>query len=101
MNNTRTPLFLMANLGSEVSRILSCNAKGQQVEARQAYERAKDIVTQIKAFPEMENRLMEINILSQVLEELPKKSDLNFAVSSKNLRAYFQPFALRLLNGAS
>lgn len=100
MNNARTPLFLMANLGSEVSRILSCNAKGQQVEAHRSYERARNIMAQIKEFPEMKSRLMEMDILSNVLQELPK-GDPSLTIHKQNLRAYFQPFAQRLLNGAS
>ncbi|MDO8518357.1 MAG: hypothetical protein Q7S26_03650 [bacterium] len=96
MNNARTPLFLMANLGSEVSRVLSCRDKGQKVETQQAYERAQRIVAQIKEFPEMKSRLMEIEILSQVLGELQKEHS-TLAISSQHLREYFQPFAQRLL----
>jgi len=46
MNTTRTSLFLMANLGSEVSQIFSAKAKGNTNLFSSAMERAKAILTQ-------------------------------------------------------
>ena len=95
MNTTRTPLFLMANLGSEVSRIFSALESGKGDQAKLAYLRAGHIILQIKQFPEMLPRVEEINQLVRVLDELLKEKP-KYQVSRGNMEAYFQPFILRL-----
>ena len=62
MNSARTPLFYMANLGSEVSRALSEYQKEDFKNMHNSIFRAKSIIDKIKEFPEMQGRMGEIEI---------------------------------------
>lgn len=94
MNPNRTSSFLMANIGAEVSRIISAKKKNDFGLVGQALERAVAIILQLKSKPEMKERIYEINILEKVIRDtsLPKSS---LSVSNKNLQSYFIPFAIR------
>ena len=96
MNTERTSLFLMANLGAEVSRIISSKEKNEPALAEEALARANKIISQIKELPDMKTRLDEINMLSKVIENItdPKPT---LSVSVKHIKSYFVPFSLRLL----
>ena len=89
MNTTRTSLFLMANLGSEVSRVLSSRERGDEPFARESLERAEHILNDIKKLPDMRERTREMELLSCAIRE-PR-------VFPEHLRSYFEPFALRLV----
>ncbi|MBI4225360.1 MAG: hypothetical protein HY617_03440 [Candidatus Sungbacteria bacterium] len=96
MNTERTPLFLMANLGAEVSRILSFKERHEDVLAQEALARAQKILTEIKALPDMKTRLQEINVLAKVIESImePKPA---LSISPEHIKSYFIPFSLRLM----
>ena len=96
MNTQRTSLFLMANLGAEVSRIILLTEKHDDALAREAFIRANKIITEIKALPDMKTRLQEIDALSKVIENI-LESKPAFHVPAKHIKSYFLPFSLRLM----
>lgn len=95
MNTTRTPLFYMANLGSEVSRALSAYQKKDFKNMRDSIMRAKGIIIKIEEFPEMEGRTGELKILESIIDDLSVKK---LEVNKDHLVNYFIPFAMRLMN---
>lgn len=95
MNTERTSLFLMANLGAEVSRIIGAQERGDKDEARSALLRAEKILKEVMQLPDMKPRAQELQTLTEVLRSLPA-SDFH-AVFSTHLKSYFTPFALRLM----
>ena len=82
-NTERSPLFLMANLGSEVSKIIS------------AKEKAKSIIAKLKILPETKGNT-EINILNDVILDLCENYQ-KYQISSQNIKSYFNPFIIRLM----
>lgn len=100
VKNQRTTLFLMANLGAEVSRLLSFKEKGDHIEAKEALKRAQDILFEIKKLPEMRKRLQEIDILSAVIADILETKPI-FHVSPRSIKSYFQPFTSRMISGLS
>ena len=95
MNTTRTPLFYMANLGSEMSRILLEYEKKDFEKMENSILRAEDIIKKIKEFPEMKGRTDELEILKSIIEDLNQKK---FELDKNQLLGYFSPFAIRLMS---
>jgi len=89
----------MANLGSEVSRILSAKEHGNEVQIRSGFERATKILTEIMTLPDMKTRSVEIQALSDLIIDMTSKKPM-FQVSRKNISAYFIPFAIRIMSPA-
>ncbi len=96
MNIQRTSLFLMANLGAEVSRIMLLAEKHEDALAKEALARANKIITEIKTLPDMKTRLQEIDALSKVIENI-LESKPAFHIPAKHIKSYFLPFSLRLM----
>ena len=95
MNTSRTPLFYMANLGSEISRAL-LEYQGKEFEKmHDSLGRAKNIIKKIKEFEEMKNRTGELEIIKSIIEDLNQK---NLHVDKDQLIDYFTPFAMRLMS---
>lgn len=94
MNTTRTPLFYMANLGSEISRALLEYEKNDFEKMRGSTLRAENIIEKIKEFPEMNGRTGELDILQSVVENLNQKK---FELNKNQLLDYFSPFVARLM----
>lgn len=94
MNTTRTPLFFMANLGSEISRALLEYEKEDFEKMRNSIFRAEEIIKKIEAFPEMKGRTGEIEILKSIIKDLNQKK---FELDKNQLLDYFSPFAMRLM----
>jgi hypothetical protein len=92
MNTDRTPLFYMANLGSEVSRALLEFQKKDFEKMRNSIVRAKEIITKIEEFEEMKGRTGELKILKVIIEDLNQKK---FELNKDQLLDYFSPFAMR------
>ena len=92
----RTSAFLMANLGSEVSRMISAREKGQWEFVEKSYGRALKILNHINEFSEMKPRHAEIEILAEVLKEFSDKES-HPAVRRADLESYFMPFATRVM----
>lgn len=97
MLNRRTSLFLTANLGSEVTRFVVAFEKGDHNLLVGAYTRAGKIIDELETFPDMKERVSEIMMLRNVLEDM-KNGGGQTHVTPKFLKAYFIPFALRLMS---
>jgi len=98
MNTARTSLFLMANLGAEVSRIISAQERGDKDSARVALFRAENILNEVMHLPDMKPRVQELEALTEALRSLiaPVSSH---TISPAHLKSYFTPFAVRLMAG--
>ena len=96
MNTNRNSLFLMANLGAEVSRIISFKEKNEDSLAKGALLRAKKIIMEIKSLPDMQSRLEELEMLSKVIESI-LEAEPTLNVPTKDIKSYFMPFSLRFL----
>lgn len=94
MNTVRTPLFYMANLGSEISRALLEYEQKDFQKMRNSILRAEDIIVKIKEFSEMKGRTGELEILKSVIEDLNNKK---FELNKDQLLDYFSLFAARLI----
>ena len=86
----------MANLGAEVSRLVSFKEKGNRILAGKALNRAERILAEIKTFPEMKSRLEEIVLLETQVANVAN-TEAESTASASRLKSYFQPFALRML----
>lgn len=94
--NERTSLFLMANLGAEVSRLISAKERGDVVLMQGALKRAEHILAEIKALPDMQPRITEIEMLSSAIHSLAAPV-AEFTITTKGIKSYFTPFALRTM----
>jgi len=90
--NFKRDCFYMANLGSEVQRVLSWKEKGDKEATKNAYKRAISIIGKIKSFNN-KSANAEMDILQKSLE----KSVLD----RSQMSSYFSPFALRVINNLS
>ncbi|HCY17618.1 MAG: hypothetical protein UR62_C0007G0020 [Candidatus Nomurabacteria bacterium GW2011_GWF2_35_12] len=95
MNTNRTPLFYMANLGSEISHALLEYEKKDFQKMRDSIFRAENIIKKIKEFPEMKGRTGELEILKSIIKNLSQKK---FELDKNQLLDYFSPFAIRLMS---
>lgn len=87
----------MANLGAEVSRIISAKEKGDAVLMQGALKRAERMLDEIKSLPDMQPRIAEIEMLGEAIQSLPRPApELN--IPHKNIKSYFMPFAMRMMN---
>jgi len=91
MNAERTPLFYMANLGAEVSRLYA--AKGDAAEG--ALARCLDIIDKYLKAEQHPWRQQEVSVLKNVIEDIASCGN-RYDVSEEDLEEYFLPFALRL-----
>lgn len=96
MNTVRTPLFYMANLGSEFSRILLEHKKKDFGKMHNSILRAKNIIEKIEAFPEMKERARELEILKLIIDDLNLKQK-KLEINNKHLINYFTPFVMRFI----
>ena len=96
MIQERSLLFLMANLGSEVSRLLSWKAKGNSLQIEKCKARSEKIINDIRQLHDIKERLGEVDILSMVISDIASISP-TLRVTPKELNDYFSPFALRMM----
>ena len=92
----RTPLFYLANLGSEVHRIFTLKEKGLTKESEAAYARAIGIVDKLLKHPDLEGRTGEVKILKDYLEQSVRSDRVQFF--KKEWQIYFSPYANRLFS---
>lgn len=97
MNTKHSPAFLMANLGSEVARLLSALEKGDRELSVGAKIRSEKIIGEIELSLKTEPSKKEVRFLANVINDFcqPKRK---YAVSPVSLKQYFLPFALRVFN---
>ena len=93
-NAPRTPLFYMANLGSEITRALLEYQREDFEKMRHSIIRAQGIMGKIEEFPEMKGRMGELKILKSIVEDLNQKK---LEINSDHLINYFIPFATRFM----
>lgn len=84
--------FYVANLGSEIQRMLSWKEKGDMEAMHNARKRALAIIATVKNFGNS-SASAEMDILEKALEEDILSRDQAFS--------YFSPFALRTLQSIS
>jgi hypothetical protein len=96
MNTTRTPAFLMANLGIEVERLHIANEQHDEVGFSSAQARASRIIGQLRTHPEMQVRLIEVDALETSIA-LIGKSDPSSSIPRAQFLAYFSSFSARAL----
>ncbi len=97
MNTERTPAFLMANLGSEVSRVYAAREACDMARIEQSFTRALSILERLREHPLLAGRTAEIEILQDVLMD-SATAHPRYAVSKGQFEAYFLPFAQRVLS---
>ena len=93
--NEEKDIFLAANLGSEIARLLVAKREHDSERMRGAYARACAIIEELEAQTDAGGR-REAAMLKAVLDDLVREKPL-FTIQPKVLRAYFLPFALRAL----
>jgi|SRR3989344_7395808 len=94
MNTKRTPLFLMANLGSEVKRALQFKEARDTARCHSSVSRAESIIKQLLDMTATRSRKDEFVMLREVIVGIDSETARR-AVSSGPLMEYFMPFVLR------
>ena len=94
MNTEHTSIFLMANLGSEVSRIFSAKEKGNTNLLDGAISRSKDILSEIRVLPDMKTN-KEIDILEDIINDM--NNNQKYKIPGEQLQSYFLPFAKQIM----
>lgn len=95
--NTDPATFLMANLGSEVTRLFRAIGEKNKERMQGAYGRACQILDDIQALPEAKEAEREFSLLRDVLTDSVREVP-QLRVRFESLRQYFMPFALRALS---
>lgn len=94
MKTTRTSLFLMANLGSEMSQLFSYTESGKRDMAQYAAERAEKIITELLLHPDLRRRTGEVEMLQKIIRDTISH-ERHFAVKKFEIENYFLPLVLR------
>ena len=84
-------IFLAANLGSEVTRLLHAKREQNAERIRGAYERACGIVEEL-TITTNEGGRQESVVLRTVLDDLVSPNPL-LSINQETLKSYFLPFA--------
>ncbi|MFA6898475.1 MAG: hypothetical protein WC250_03675, partial [Candidatus Paceibacterota bacterium] len=95
MNGQRSPLFYMANLGSEVRRYLNCLQQSDKVGQDQSWQRILKIFADSQSSGAGEAQIKETRLLIDFLEPA-NLAGVDLVKVSKEFQAYFGPFASRL-----
>lgn len=93
----RTSLFLMANLGAEVSRVISAKERGDDALMQGALQRSESMLQEIEKMPDMQERSAELQMLSQAIQSIVNPAS-ELHIASRNIKSYFTPFALRMMS---
>lgn len=96
MIDRKSSLFLMANLGAEVSRAFSFKEKNEKKSLGESIDRCKNMINEVMNLPEMKTRTQELSILREVMLDL-NSEESSFSINKKSLQNYFSPFATRLM----
>jgi len=83
----------LGNIGSEVSRYASWQARGDRARQDQAMERALELLDAIIADPRWRYRLRELTRLREICCDLYTGGNM-YDVGAPRLVEYFLPFAL-------
>ncbi|MDP2946864.1 MAG: hypothetical protein Q8N88_02005 [Nanoarchaeota archaeon] len=88
--------FYVANLGSEIQRVLGWKEKGDKIAMQNAHKRAVSIIDKIKSFGN-KSANTEMDILQKSLKELISENKES-TLDRNQISSYFNPFALRVVN---
>jgi hypothetical protein len=99
MTNERTPMFLMANLGSEVTRLLSAKKCGDGGSVKEALKRCRGILRTLGESCSERSAREELRLLQSVIERQVADSADVPLVLEQSLKRYFVPFAVRVMSG--
>jgi len=91
MNVQRTSLFLMANLGAEVSRIISARDRKENGVMTASLRRADKMIEEIMMLEDMKPRKVEVELLSNAIRSIIEPST-DMSINTKSLQDYFTPF---------
>jgi ribosomal protein L16 Arg81 hydroxylase len=88
--------FLMANLGSEVTRIILAKEKKDSELMQKAYHRFTKVFEELYSCKDVISRRDELDILRSVIDSLMEEVS-EIEVSPEHLKSYFVPFATKAL----
>ena len=97
MNIDRSTVFLLANLGSEISRLYAFKNKGQKAMMMASAVRANSIVETLINHPDIGNGKAEVEALQKIINAIV--ADDGYIQEEKIVQSYFTPFAHRALAG--
>jgi hypothetical protein len=97
IDTARNSQFLMANLGAEVSRLISAKESGEKEMVKGALERSYHILDQILMLKDMEPRIEELLLLRSVIEDTANDKP-TLAIEPEHLERYFIPFTARFVS---
>lgn len=89
--------FLMANLGSEVTRLLQARGEKNVERMKGAHDRGCKILDSMTMLPDMESRKKELDIVREVMDDFMLEKP-KLAVHQEFLKNYFLPFALKAMS---
>ncbi|KKP56629.1 MAG: hypothetical protein UR80_C0019G0007 [Parcubacteria group bacterium GW2011_GWB1_35_5] len=88
--------FYVANLGSEIQRVLVWKEKGDKESMQTAFKRVISIIDKIKSFNN-KSANTEMDILQKYLEELVLGNEKT-VLNRSQISSFFNPFALRVVS---
>jgi hypothetical protein len=88
--------FLMANLGSEITRLLLAKEKKDSELIQKAYQRLTKIFGELYSRKDIASRRDELDILEKVVKSMMGEPS-EIRVSPEYLKSYFVPFAIKAL----
>ena len=89
-------MFLMANLGSDISQVFMHLERKEELQAASVAGRVRRTIAELMVHSDLTGRTGEIEILRTVIDDaLSEKRHLD--VSRKELEDYFMPFSIRVL----
>lgn len=96
ISSTRTSLFLMANLGSEMVRLFAAVERHDELRAAQSAARATFIINELESHEELRGRTAEVKVLAAIVEDV-RSGAKKLSVSRRQIERYFLPFALKVM----
>lgn len=90
-------MFLVANLGSELTRLFCLRENGNRRSLAGSRERALGIIERLEQHPELNGRTGEIAILRNIITDCVSENP-KYQISAADIEQYFMPFATRVLS---
>ena len=96
MRTERSTSFLMANLGSELTRFFALQKQGDRQNAEASANRSYDIILKLSAREDIGGGKREIEILKDIIKDA-LSDEQKYHITEAELNTYFIPFAERVL----
>ncbi len=97
MNDVRDTNFYMANLGSELIRMISARDKGDKTSSLSSAERCLSLIEKALDTAKSHLHRQEISILKDIVEDAVSETEHKYSITKKEVESYFYPFALRFM----